>query len=150
MPFSCSGKKRAKRSRHRGNEPTAAGGGGREASEWQRSADEEGACRRRRCWAPQQEGILTPASAPVNALPCVPVVVPEIPCSLFAHEISTTATRSARCIRRWRRSHRSPLPAAARRSNAQQSVLGCAILLRSIVMAAGGFLRRAHLHLAPP
>ena len=58
----------------RGNEPTAAGGGGREASEWQRprcpalpvadeaghkrvqrSADEEGACHRRRCRVPQTD-----------------------------------------------------------------------------------------------
>ena len=40
----------------------------------------------------------------------LPVAVPEIFCSLFAHKISTAATRSARFIRHWRRSHRFPIP----------------------------------------
>ena len=41
-----------------GSEVSAAGGGGSELSEWQRSTDKEGACRRRRCRAPQQEDSL--------------------------------------------------------------------------------------------
>ena len=40
----------------------------------------------------------------------LPVAVPEISSSLFAHEISTAATRSARFIRHRRRSHRFPIP----------------------------------------
>ena len=40
----------------------------------------------------------------------LPVAVPEIFCSLFAHKSSTAATRSARVIRHWRRSHRFPIP----------------------------------------
>ena len=47
-----------------GSEPSAASGRRSEVSEWQRSADEEGACRRRRCRAPQQEGL--GAAAPVR------------------------------------------------------------------------------------
>ena len=38
-----------------GSDPSAASGRSSEVSEWQRSADEEGACHRRRCRAPQQD-----------------------------------------------------------------------------------------------
>ena len=41
-----------------GSDASAAGGGESELSAWQRSTDEEGACRRRRCRAPQQEDLL--------------------------------------------------------------------------------------------
>jgi hypothetical protein len=49
----------------RGSDASAAGGGYSELSEWQRSVDEEGACRQRRYRAPQQE-IYRPAAASVQ------------------------------------------------------------------------------------
>ena len=48
----------------RGSDGSAACGGYSDRSEWQRSADEEGALRRRRCRAPQQEA--KGAAAPVQ------------------------------------------------------------------------------------
>ena len=42
----------------RGSDASAAGGGYSELSEWQWSADEEGALRQRRCRAPQQDTIV--------------------------------------------------------------------------------------------